>query len=88
MYLFRWELSLGPHAWKVQCPITKLHTQPWILLFHIKYCTGVLGCHWWALAGRVVLKLNYFSCISVVTGGTDGIGKAYAEEVGDFQNLF
>lgn len=36
----------------------------------------------------VVLKLNYFSCVSVVTGGTDGIGKSYAEEVGDFQNLF
>lgn len=34
----------------------------------------------------VIPKLNCdFFLFSVVTGGTDGIGKSYAEEVGNFQ---
>lgn len=36
----------------------------------------------------VILKLNcYYFLFSVVTGSTDGIGKSYAEEVGNFQDF-
>lgn len=35
----------------------------------------------------VLLHLNCFFLFSVVTGSTDGIGKSYAEEVGNFQDL-
>lgn len=47
--------------------------------------------NWWVLSYDwlfiVVLNLSCFFLFSVVTGSTDGIGKSYAEEVGNFQDL-